>query len=103
MMNNGILDVKTSKLNILLVDDDWIDRKAVQRAFKNINFGYNITEAIDGKEALEILDSSGKDDAPFLILLDLNMPRMNGLDFLEKISKDEDYKKHLVFVPANIP
>ena len=61
MMNNGILDVKTSKLNILLVDDDWIDRKAVQRAFKNINFGYNITEAIDGKEALEILAENGFD------------------------------------------
>lgn len=98
MMKSSILDLKSSNLKILLVDDDWIDRKAVIRAFESINFPYSITEAIDGKEAIEILDEANDEDVPYLILLDLNMPRMNGMDFLEKISNNESYKKHLIFV-----
>jgi CheY-like chemotaxis protein len=88
-------------VNLLLVDDDEVDVQGLKRAFIKSKIGNPITVARDGIEALEVLrGANGKPPLPkpHLILLDLNMPRMNGLEFLEAIRADEDLKSAVVFM-----
>jgi CheY-like chemotaxis protein len=78
-------------LHILLVDDDDVDVMNVQRAFKKNNILNPLFIARDGLEALETLRKEGPDSIPRerrLILLDLNMPRMNGMEFLRELRND---------------
>ena len=91
----------TPTVNLLLVDDDEVDVQGLKRAFVKSRIGNPIVVARDGIEALEILrGENGKTKLakPHLILLDLNMPRMNGLEFLEVIRKDEELKSAVVFM-----
>ena len=91
----------TSMVNLLLVDDDEVDIQGLKRAFAKSRIGNPITVARDGVEALEFLRGENgrpKLPKPHLILLDLNMPRMNGLEFLEVIRADEDLKSSVVFM-----
>lgn len=79
------------ELYILLVDDDEIDVINVQRAFKKNNATYPFYTARNGVEALELLRGTGPMSRPNerrLILLDLNMPRMNGIEFLRELRSD---------------
>lgn len=88
-------------VNLLLVEDDEVDVQGFKRAFAKSRIGNPITVARDGIEALEILrgeNGQAKLAKPHLILLDLNMPRMNGLEFLEAIRADEDLKASVVFM-----
>jgi CheY-like chemotaxis protein len=88
-------------VNLLLVDDDEVDIQGLKRAFAKSRIGNPITIARDGIEALEFLRGENgrpKLPKPHLILLDLNMPRMNGLEFLEVIRADEDLKSSVVFM-----
>lgn len=88
-------------VNLLLVDDDEVDVQGLKRAFAKSRIGNPITVARDGIEALEFLRGENgrpKLSKPHLILLDLNMPRMNGLEFLEAIRADEDLKRSVVFM-----
>ena len=75
---------------ILLVDDDTVDVMMVSRAFKEIGVNNALEVRSDGEEALDYLRHT--DALPCLILLDLNMPRMNGLEFLAEIKSDETLK-----------
>ena len=84
-------------VSVLLVEDDSVDRMAVQRAFKTARIGNEIFTAKDGVEGLEVL-RAGKVPEPFIILLDLNMPRMNGVEFLQELRKDEKLHRSVVFV-----
>lgn len=88
-------------VHFLVVEDDEIDVKALKRAFKELHLANPIRFARDGIEALEILrGENGQDkiDAPYLILLDLNMPRMNGMEFLDEIRQDPDHHSAIIFV-----
>lgn len=76
---------------ILVVEDDEVDRMNILRAFKKSNFLNEVDICHDGIEAIEYLESADK-EVPILILLDINMPRMNGLEFLEKIRQDPYWK-----------
>jgi CheY-like chemotaxis protein len=67
---------------ILLVEDDTVDAMTVRRALKEAGSSRTLVHRLDGEEALEYLHTTNG-DTPGLILLDLNMPRMNGLEFLE--------------------
>lgn len=90
-----------SMVNLLLVEDDEVDIQGLKRAFAKSRIGNPITVARDGIEALEFLRGENgrpKLAKPHLILLDLNMPRMNGLEFLEAIRADEDLKRSVVFM-----
>jgi CheY-like chemotaxis protein len=83
---------------ILLVEDDDVDAMTVKRAMKDLNVANPLIHKLNGEEALEHLisdDSSGK---PCVILLDLNMPKMNGIEFLKIIKADNKLKKIPVVV-----
>ena len=88
-------------VNVLLVDDDEVDVQGLRRAFSKSKIANPIMVARDGFEALEILRSQNgktKLPKPHLILLDLNMPRMNGSELLEALRADEDLRSALVFM-----
>tara|TARA_B110000908_G_C9927216_1_gene302299 strand:- start:112 stop:540 length:429 start_codon:yes stop_codon:yes gene_type:complete len=90
---------KTSrnKVTLFLIEDDDIDAMSITREFKRRKIPNPIIRAKDGVEAFELL-SSGKISRPFIILLDLQMPRMNGLEFLTKLRANSDYKNSVVFI-----
>ncbi len=87
-------------VSVLLVEDNVIEHEAVRRAFKRERISNPITTAIDGIEALALLRGDGAEAIarPYLILLDLNMPRMNGLEFLAELRADPELKDSVVFV-----
>ena len=71
---------------ILLVDDDDVDVMTVRRAFRKVGLTHTIDVASDGLEALEYLRSCER--LPDYVLLDVNMPRMGGLEFLKEVRAD---------------
>ncbi|MFD2204623.1 response regulator [Kiloniella antarctica] len=87
----------TKEVTLLLVEDDDIDAASIERSFLKQRIGNLIVRAHDGVEAFELL-RNGAVTHPFMILLDLQMPRMNGLEFLEKLRKDPDFHDTVVFV-----
>lgn len=89
--------VEGKPLHILLVDDDQVDVMNVQRAFKKNNFLNPISVANDGIEALRLL-REGALPSRRLVLLDLNMPRMNGIEFLRALRADPELRSTSVVV-----
>jgi len=81
---------------ILLVEDDNIDAMIMQRALHEIKVPNEVIHKIDGKDALDYL-SNATAQKPCIILLDLNMPRMNGFEFL-KVTKTESLLKRIPVV-----
>lgn len=94
--------MNVKELNILLVEDDALDVMNVQRAFKKNNIANPLYIAGNGLEALAMLRGVGALAAVprerRLILLDLNMPRMGGIDFLRELRKDPDLHATTVVV-----
>jgi CheY-like chemotaxis protein len=86
-----------NEITLLLIEDDDIDAMAIRRALGKANIGNNLIRACDGVEALEMLRNDTV-PSPFVILLDLQMPRLNGLEFLEEIRNDPTLDKSTVFV-----
>ncbi|MFB2654026.1 response regulator [Shewanella seohaensis] len=86
------------QVTILLVDDDDVDYMAVQRAMKQLRLLNPLIRAKDGLEALSILTHSDAIKGSYLILLDLNMPRMNGFEFLEHIRSNPVLSSSVVFM-----
>ena len=85
------------KKPILLVEDDNVDVMTVKRALKDIKVTNGLTHVTNGEEALEYL--RGQDSKmPCIVLLDLNMPKMNGIEFLKIVKADEELKKIPVVV-----
>jgi CheY-like chemotaxis protein len=86
----------TKSLNILLIEDDTIEVMKFNRVIKTLGLNHKIIEANNGEEALSILKD--KEIIPDVIFLDLNMPKINGIEFLQ-ILKADDYLK---YIPAII-
>jgi len=91
------MNTNNSEVTLLLIEDDDIDAMSITRAFKKMNIGNGIIRACDGLEGLELL-RSGVVPSPYIILLDLQMPRLNGLEFLAEIRQDPQLEKSIVFV-----
>jgi CheY-like chemotaxis protein len=79
---------ETKILNVLLVEDDEVDVMTVKRAFKKNNITNPLFVAGNGIEGLELLRSGQIPPHNRLVLLDLNMPRMNGIEFLRELRAD---------------
>ena len=77
-------------LNILLVEDDELDVMNVRRAFKRNNICNPLFVAGNGVEALEMLRGGEIPQERRLVLLDLNMPKMNGIEFLRELRADQE-------------
>jgi len=90
-----------AEVTFLVVDDDDIDVELLQRAFRKLKIANPIVRAKDGLDALDVLRGTGgreKLQPPFIILLDINMPRMSGLEFLDELRRDESLRRAIVFV-----
>ncbi len=77
-------------LNILLVEDDEVDVMNVRRAFERNNVSNPLYVAGNGLEALDMLRGNEIPNERRLILLDLNMPKMNGIEFLQALRADPE-------------
>jgi CheY-like chemotaxis protein len=86
-----------SKKPILLIEDDMIDRMTVERAMKEIRVTNRLEMVGNGEEALDFLRDP-TNETPGIILLDLNMPKMNGIDFLKIAKQDPALKRIPVIV-----
>jgi len=95
MMNNELRPL------IMLVDDDSVDLEAVSRAFSQRKLPYDILEMENAAEALDLLRSDQLDKEQrerLVVFLDINMPGMNGHQFLSNIRNDEKLKGTIIFV-----
>ena len=88
-------------VNILIVDDDQVDVRAIKRGLEKEKVANPVFTACDGVEALQMLRGQNGHDKlprPYLIMLDLNMPRMNGIEFLQQLRDDPALTDSIVFV-----
>lgn len=88
-------------LTILHVEDDAVDSMVVDRIIKKKNITNQLFHARNGVEALDMLrGTNGKEKIPRpdIILLDLNMPKMNGHEFLKELRQDEGLKSISVYI-----
>ena len=86
-------------VRFLLVDDDEVDVMAMKTAFARARTPGSLVTAGDGLEALEMLRGRNGTPAlrrPYVVLLDLNMPRMNGLEFLRELRADPEHRSAVV-------
>lgn len=91
----------TSVVTILLVEDDDGDAKAVRRAFAKAKIGNPIVRVEDGIEALAVLRGEGSVERvkpPALLLVDINMPRMNGIELVRALREDAELRRTVVFL-----
>ncbi len=77
---------------ILLIEDDRIDAMTVRRALKDLKVINQLVHVVNGEEALKYLQNESN-KKPCVILLDLNLPKLNGLEFLKITKGDEELKK----------
>jgi CheY-like chemotaxis protein len=82
---------------ILVVDDDSVDVMAAKRAMRDAGVENQVVHRENGEDALDYLRDSGSQE-PCLILLDLNMPKMNGIEFLRVVKDDESLRRIPVLV-----
>lgn len=100
-MRHNVESMGTNAIDILLIDDDPADVLLTTRAFEKDSLYKTLNVVSDGIEALEYLRLEGEfKDAvrPDLILLDLNMPRMDGREFLREVKADENLKSIPILV-----
>ncbi len=81
----------------LLVEDDSVDAMTIKRAFKELNIPNTLVHKNNGEEALEYLKDTSNEQ-PCIILLDLNMPKMNGLEFLHAVKADDTLRRIPIIV-----
>ncbi len=92
--------MQSDAITILIVDDDEVDIRAITRAIRKHGIDNPIAVANNGLEALTLMRSDGEDalSKPYLVLLDINMPLMNGIEFLNVMREDPTLSDAIVFV-----
>lgn len=94
-------DSPANPIHILLVEDDDGDARAVERAFLKARIANPILRALDGVEALEMMRGTNgrkKLRRPYMLLVDINMPRANGLELIAAIRADPELHDAVIFV-----
>jgi len=86
-----------SRRPILLLEDDDVDAMTVKRALHDIKVTNQLVIAGNGEKGLAYLRDA-QSERPCIILLDLNMPRMNGLEFLQVVKQDPEFRRIPVVV-----
>lgn len=92
---------ETPPLHVLLVEDDDVAAESVMRSMQRAGIACPVTWVEDGQAALDVLrerDTQRTAPRPRLILLDLNMPRMNGFEFLDAVRADPELREEIIFV-----
>jgi len=90
-----------NSIRILLVEDDDGDAMAVERTFRMPRIAQSIVRAGDGIEALQMLkgtDGHPRLRKPYLLLVDLNLPRMNGIQLITAIRQDHELHDAVIFI-----
>ncbi|MFC5272219.1 response regulator [Adhaeribacter terreus] len=91
-----------NQVSILLVEDDYLDIMNVERELKKLNINLPLHVARNGREALNLLRGEAGATKilpkPSVVLLDINMPKMNGIEFLEAVRKDPEFRDLNVFI-----
>ncbi len=92
--------MQSDAITILIVDDDEVDIRAITRAIRKHGIDNPIVVANNGLEALELMRGTGEDalSKPYLVLLDINMPLMSGIEFLNVMREDPQFSDAIVFV-----
>jgi CheY-like chemotaxis protein len=87
--------------NIMLVEDDNLDVIDIKRSLDKMKVLYKLHVAKNGEEAIGILNGQGEhalETLPDIVLIDLNMPKMNGIEFLSEVRKNEKWKSLKCFI-----
>ncbi len=90
--------MEKDNVTVLLIDDDEVDVMGIKRAFRQHKLDNDIVVASDGYDALSKLRDGKSVTAPYLILLDLNMPKMDGIEFLHQTRADPALRSSIIFV-----
>ncbi len=99
-MMDQVIEKPSGAVTILLVEDDDGDAKAVTRAFSKAEIANPVVRAVDGEAALEFLRADAQSAWPrqFLLLVDINMPRMNGHELVAELRKDRLLRRLVVIM-----
>lgn len=89
--------MKMTNKPLLIVEDDLVDVMTIQRALKEIHVANPVVHMENGEDALVYLRDASREN-PCIILLDLNMPIMSGLEFLQVVKHDNDLRRFPVIV-----
>ncbi len=99
MLNGGEMTQKT--INFLVVEDNELDAEKISRGFRRLSIANNLIVAANGFEALDLLrGSNGREKLtePLVVILDIQMPRMGGFEFLQILRADPELSHLPVFV-----
>ena len=97
-MSQFINDSKGNPITFIVIDDDETDREFIVRGLKKSDVGNSVIEFKDGLEALPVIEKELSDSGKtFLILLDLNMPQMNGVEFLNRLKGHKVHDNAMIF------
>lgn len=91
------MTIQSENVTLFVVEDDDIDYMMIQRTMKHLHVANQLVRAVDGQDALDKLNSQ-QVNSPFVMLLDLKMPKVSGLELLIKLRQTPTLRDTIVFV-----
>ncbi len=98
---NTMMTHQTKPVTLIVIEDDDIEAKSIERAFKKAKVANPLRRAIDGVDGLALLrgeQGHAPVSGPYMLLVDINMPRMNGIEFVQALRGDEELDSSIVFI-----